>query len=78
MKTHDWRSERSGRRLRFEGSVAAVRSSPRMWPGVGVQRTLRGNGREADWEKQKKVLQINNPPLAVGEIQPPMMEYMDV
>lgn len=35
-------------------------------------------GLQADWEEQNMFLQINNPPLAVGEIQPPMMEYMDV
>lgn len=47
MKTHDWRSERSGRLLRFEGSVAAVRSSSGTWPGKGLQRTVRENDGES-------------------------------
>ena len=44
MKTHDWRSERAGRLLRFEGTVAAVRSSPGDGTGKGFRGVLLGGG----------------------------------
>ena len=60
MKTHDWRSKKSDRLLRFEGSVAAVWSSPGMGRGkvfaefYWAVATLRV-WLPLDWEEQKKV-----------------------
>ena len=73
MKTHDWWSERSDRRLRVEGSVAAVRSSSGTWPGKGLQRTVRENDGESRTsgrlgDAEKGLGDLSKASLAVGAL----------